>query len=123
MIKNGEEMPDMKDYKSWTVAFQPMNIWECAHPGCPTKAVGMGGAIGLRAIGWHFKIGDKIFCPIHRPDATAPSQDHKVCQLFQTGILSDRVIDPITPCSTCRAEAEAMDLQKHIIATLVDEKS
>jgi len=45
-----------------------MNKWECEFPGCKSTAVGCGGAVGLRAIGWYFKPGPKIFCPNHRPD-------------------------------------------------------
>jgi len=45
-----------------------MNLWECDHPGCKCTAVGVGGAIGLRAIGWYFKRGPIIRCPNHRPD-------------------------------------------------------
>jgi hypothetical protein len=50
-----------------------MNLWECAHPDCKSTAVGAGGAIGLRAIGWYFRPGSSLadnflFCPAHRPD-------------------------------------------------------
>lgn len=51
-----------------------MNEWQCDEGGCMSKAVGVGGAIGLRAIGWYFKRGqhDKhgpvILCPLHRAD-------------------------------------------------------
>ena len=45
-----------------------MNIWNCDHPGCTAEARGVGGAIGLRAIGWYFRRGPVLFCPRHRPD-------------------------------------------------------
>lgn len=47
-----------------------MNKWECEYPGCKSTAVGTGGAVGLRAIGWWFVRGmsNNIFCPAHRPD-------------------------------------------------------
>lgn len=52
-----------------------MNKWECEYPECTATAVGVGGAVGLRAIGWYFKRGDgvslkgpDIYCPFHRPD-------------------------------------------------------
>lgn len=46
-----------------------MNLWECDHPDCNASAVGEGGAVGLRAIGWYFKPGPILYCPRHRPDA------------------------------------------------------
>jgi hypothetical protein len=44
-----------------------LNIWECQHPGCQNSAVGVGSAVGLRAIGWWFELGPKIKCPFHNP--------------------------------------------------------
>lgn len=50
-----------------------MNYWECDQSGCQSKSHGIGGAIGLRAIGWYFKKGEGItrppiiFCPQHSP--------------------------------------------------------
>jgi len=29
-----------------------LNLWQCQFPGCRSTAVGTGGALGLRAIGW-----------------------------------------------------------------------
>lgn len=51
-----------------------MNEWECEAPGCPYKVVGLGSAVGLRAIGWYFRLGSGmsrplVYCPVHRPDA------------------------------------------------------
>ena len=54
-----------------------MNRWECDHPGCESVAVGVGGARGLRAIGWAFEAGQlrpvlivppRVWCPWHRRD-------------------------------------------------------
>ncbi len=51
-----------------------MNKWECEHPGCKRSCIGIGGAVGLIAIGWYFKPGKgialsaQIYCPEHRPD-------------------------------------------------------
>lgn len=50
-----------------------MNRWQCGEPGCRRTAVGSGGAVGLRAIGWFFEPGRDIAgptlrCPMHRPD-------------------------------------------------------
>lgn len=45
-----------------------MNLWNCQHAGCDRTCCGVGGAVGLRAIGWYFKRGPIIFCPEHRPD-------------------------------------------------------
>jgi hypothetical protein len=57
-----------------------MNRWECdaAEQGidknCSCNAVGVGGAVGLRAIGWYVKFQPRlapiILCPAHRPDGT-----------------------------------------------------
>ncbi len=43
-----------------------MNLWECDTRGCPSTAVGIGGALGLRAIGWAVTVGGKdprLQCP------------------------------------------------------------
>ena len=49
-----------------------MNLWQCdfrdEHGRCDNECVGVGGAIGLRAIGWYFRVGHGLFCPVHRPD-------------------------------------------------------
>lgn len=45
-----------------------MNAWTCEHTECKRSAVGCGGAVGLRAIGWYFEIGGPLLCPEHRPD-------------------------------------------------------
>ena len=73
-----------------------MNRWECEYPSCKSKAVGEGGAIGLRAIGWHFTIGGQILCPRHRPDQI-PCVDNA----DNAGNL----------CSLCSAVKEAQRLQ------------
>lgn len=77
-----------------------MNRWGCDRHGCTSTAVGVGGAIGLRAIGWFFAPGPQVFCPLHRPDATSarvPSHD--------------REEDRGEPCSQCTAELAAAHWQ------------
>lgn len=78
-----------------------MNLWACQHPGCPHTVVGCGGAVGLRAIGWYFRVGPVIVCPAHRPDGgpcVRPAAD----------------ADPNPTCSLCRAETDAMRCQRII---------
>jgi len=75
-----------------------VNLWECEHPDCKNRVVGCGSAVGLRAIGWYFEIGSHIFCPAHRPD---PAPCHE----------SGNVENADKPCSMCRAEAVATQLQ------------
>lgn len=80
-----------------------MNLWECDEPGCTAKAVGMGGAIGLRAIGWFFQKGPRLFCPIHRPDGTKkrnPDWKGTSVRCKKRG-----------KCGGCKAEEEADRLQ------------
>lgn len=88
-----------------------MNLWECdyRYPDgirCRSKAIGCGGAIGLRAIGWWFKRGTMgppdLLCPDHRPEPT-PCRERP----------SDYV-----PCAPCAAELEANYLQ-----TLIRERA
>ena len=61
-----------------------MNAWRCEHPGCTNSCVGLGGAIGLRAIGWYFypvkSLGEpfQLFCPIHRPEELQAFIDSEV---------------------------------------------
>src|SRR5258706_14173648 len=38
---------------------EAMNQWNCEEQGCAASAIGCGGAIGLRAIGWQFELGRK----------------------------------------------------------------
>ena len=76
-----------------------MNKWECEHPGCTSAAVGVGGAVGLRAIGWWFELGPTLFCPVHRP----------------TPILCrDEGDNRGKPCGQCAGEEEA-NLIQHAI--------
>jgi hypothetical protein len=66
-----------------------MNKWECQAPGCRAVAFGTGGAIGLRAIGWHFRAGPILYCPVHHP-AKLKCRD-----------------DPTRDCSLCFATQQA----------------
>lgn len=75
-----------------------MNKWVCAVPGCGTTAVGFGGAIGLRAIGWWFLPGEELRCPAHRPDGTMDRSADAPCHLDK-------------PCPECQGEKEAAQMQ------------
>lgn len=77
-----------------------LNQWECEHPGCKSTAVGVGGAVGLLAIGWWFELGPTLFCPAHRP-APIPCRDD--------GDNRGK------PCSQCAAEEDADLIQNAII--------
>lgn len=69
-----------------------MNIWQCDRPGCDRVCYGVGGAAGLRAVGWYFTPGmrDNCYCPAHRPDGI-PCTENEATQ----------------SCSWCAAEKEA----------------
>ena len=58
-----------------------MNKWECQHKGCRNSCVGVGGAIGLRAIGWYFELGPVILCPAHRPDGINGNGKYLECKI------------------------------------------
>lgn len=72
-----------------------MNLWECDRPGCTSRAVGVGGAVGLTAVGWYFRPGPVLFCPAHRPDGI-PGKYHDCGH---------------DPCPTCRAYEVAGPIQ------------
>lgn len=121
-----------------------MNKWECDFPGCKNTAVGCGGALGLRAVGWYFNpprreplaeplqlgdvvsrvlatVGDRtprIFCPRHRPDAI-PCRDEYSAQKWEQDQM--REIDPDwSPghCGECKGEQEAAGWQLRIAENL-----
>ena len=81
-----------------------LNKWECEGRDangkrCDSTAIGTGGALGLRAIGWWFSIGGPIYCPVHRPDPiTCRNPDG----------VADRVG---VSCSLCAGDAEARTIQ------------
>jgi len=80
-----------------------MNLWECEHPGCKATASGIGGAIGLRAIGWYFQRGPRLLCPHHRPDGSKkrnPAYKGTSVRCKKRG-----------NCGYCKAEEEADKLQ------------
>lgn len=77
-----------------------MNRWQCGVHGCKSEAVGAGGAIGLRAIGWYFERGPVILCPAHRPD---PTRDRTTAH--------DSHNDDGEPCSYCAADIAALEHQ------------
>lgn len=75
------------------------NLWQCAAPECKATALGVGSAIGLRAIGWWFVAGGDILCPAHRPDPTE-ERSAEVSHCDAKGL-----------CAWCAAEREAARLQ------------
>lgn len=83
-----------------------MNLWECDHSGCTLTCVGVGGAVGLRAIGWWFEPGPRLLCPQHRPDFVPCHQENRLPQ------------DGPGPaeCRLCVAESEARLWQNFIKA-------
>jgi hypothetical protein len=76
-----------------------LSLWKCDEPGCKSTAVGSGGAVGLRAVGWYFLPGPFLRCPNHRPD---PAPCHQEGNTDNTG----------KTCSNCAAEDEARRLQQ-----------
>ena len=78
-----------------------MNRWDCQEPGCENSCAGMGGAVGLRAIGWYFEPGPRIFCPFHRPDPATSTEARYM------GCTEDY-------CAPCRAQAVANFFQSLI---------
>ncbi len=76
-----------------------LNQWYCDQAGCRSSAVGVGGALGLRAVGWFFALGPIIRCPNHRPDPS--NLKHEACETEG-------------PCGYCRAEQEADAFQADI---------
>lgn len=70
-----------------------MNLWNCQADGCKSTAVGVGGAVGLRAVGWWFRTGPTIFCPAHRPDGIDGHGRYFDCE--------------IENCAQCAAQQEA----------------
>lgn len=84
-----------------------MNRWDCDAHGCKSSAVGCGGAIGLRALGWYFAPGVGMFdgptilCPAHRPDPEPCTQEGNRANAGK-------------PCSVCVGERDANRLQEII---------
>ena len=72
-----------------------MNLWRCDYPGCTYEVIGLGSAVGLRAIGWYFMVGPVLFCPRHRPDKVSCADG-----------MSDSS-DDCEQCSLCAGEREA----------------
>jgi len=86
-----------------------MNKWECDArdtAGCKATAVGTGGAVGLRAIGWYFKPGDcnnlngTLLCPVHRTDGE---------ECLEAFLYPGQ--EPDQHCGPCKGEVEADDWQ------------
>lgn len=76
-----------------------MNLWSCANPACNRTVVGLGGAIGLRAIGWQVSFGGshpQIYCPEHRLDPMSCINTNRM------------------PCTICTAEKTASAIQETI---------
>lgn len=87
-----------------------MNQWNCDFEGCNSVAVGVGGAIGLRAIGWWFERGrirsGRLFCPTHRPDPTTCTEDSRDDE--------GNYVTLGKPCATCKA-GEVADVIQHAV--------
>lgn len=88
-----------------------MNLWQCDFRDedgarCPCIAEGVGGAVGLRAIGWYFVPGPVTFCPLHRPDAVGP------CRRVGADERGPK------PCSSCTGTEEALKYQRAIAMDL-----
>lgn len=67
-----------------------MNLWECSKVDCTQTCVGLGGAIGLVAIGWYFKRGSAdpirpptLFCPGHHPSPAMKKCKEFNCEICQ----------------------------------------
>ena len=91
-----------------------MNKWECEARGCTNTAVGVGGGVGLRAIGWYFHPGTSmrgpvLFCPWHRPDGMPCKEPPKDAD--------ESVADwyDASHCSVCTAQDEARAWQEWIM--------
>lgn len=108
-----------------------LNLWECDHryqdgKRCKSMAVGVGGAVGLAAVGWLFipgkitprpenaslvdtcesiirdlntpELQSRLYCPVHRPDAHGACRDRYRLEGDDPGP---------DPCSTCTATEHA----------------
>jgi len=57
-----------------------MNIWTCDFPNCNSSCTGVGGVVGLRAIGWVVVFYEdrtiKIRCPVHTSLSLKSLDDH-----------------------------------------------
>lgn len=87
-----------------------MNKWECDVLNCTNTAVGVGGAIGLLAIGWSFVRGGaagSLLCPAHRPDPIPCTDDSRNDDGSYMTLGQ--------PCSSCRADQIA-DIIQHAIS-------
>lgn len=78
-----------------------MNFWKCDHPECDATAVGVGGAIGLHAVGWQFRMGDPewgsvLLCPFHRTDKVPCKEEGD---------------NHGKPCGPCAAEEQVKRIQ------------
>ncbi len=87
-----------------------MNAWKCERDGCDAVAVGIGGAVGLRAIGWYFEPRHGLFCPVHRPDGSTKRPSRR--------LVCDLPCNKTGPCPSCKAQEEADRLQYTIVQAL-----
>lgn len=81
-----------------------MNRWQCDRHGCRTEAVGVGGAVGLRAVGWYYHREDVdtqcvLFCPAHRPDPMPCQQEPPAPDLCEpcSGEIQARALQALMP--------------------------
>lgn len=89
-----------------------MNEWKCDETGCTRKVQGVGGGVGLRAIGWWFQRGfggrgPTILCPEHRPDGIPCEDDYAAEDAERTGTGAEF----LACCPFCAAEKDAKHWQ------------
>lgn len=90
-----------------------MNRWTCDERGCTASAVGVAGAVGLRAIGWFFQRNPNtmatLFCPMHRPKVEA------IQSRLHDG-EDERNVGKVHACGVCAAEFDAARYQAGMIS-------
>lgn len=74
-----------------------MNVWECGFDGCKRAVSGVGGCVGLRAIGW-----EVIFHPPGSPRIRCP--EHYASDADKVPTVMKRHM----------AEIEAVKIQEHL---------
>jgi len=96
-----------------------MNQWNCEEQGCAASAIGCGGAIGLRAIGWQFELGRKtegfphppmIRCPMHRIDGNSGEVSARLLQHVIQSVDNLANACPICGTGTMVEDHEAFGL-------------
>ena len=89
-----------------------MNHWKCDVLGCKSEAVGVGSALGLRAIGWFFQRGSGtltpplLLCPAHHKNKADLVKWHDCAR---------------SECPVCYANTQAEILQTLISSVTIRE--